>query len=495
MCQSGEKQEVETYLSECSKFRIEPDASVLVTLSTRWQVLAPSFHFGEGKLLPLLKVLSMESCCVRRLVLRTSDEYGADRTWSGEGVSCDARVLSRVLARNESMEEVDLASCGLRDLGVAELAAALQESKVVRLDLRRNAFGSEGCLALTEAVSRGAAAGTCALKHLDVEMNGLGHKTVSLLRSGLPPAICLKIEDGNFTTEELLNSLTHGAGAVLALVGSVPLLNDALTIDRATFWMCFVYSFTLVFCFASSSAFHACFRLPTAFKYLQRADHAAIYLLIAGSYMPFLGIGMRDHMGATIILVLVWISGSIGSLCSAAGVGLTMKDINPFEVFVYAVMGLAVVPIITDVKDTFPHEAFVLLVLGGASYLLGIIFFVGGAKNPFLHVIWHFFVLSGAFLHWFAVYLYLIPKAEIEKGTHHFVNTDNVRSQLIDVQHALASLASNAFASVLQDRNLTQSVVPAHLIPSIVAAFTSSQATHHRHQVEPNADADTLPTA
>lgn len=487
--------EVQSYIEQCSRCRIDPDASVLVTLSTRWHVLAPSFHFGEGKLLPLLDVLSSAECSVKRLVLRTSEELlRAVSSWSGEGVSCDARVLACALEHNRSLTDVDVASCGLRDLGVTELAAAIETSpQIRRVDLRRNAFGAEGCRKLLDAVVRGKARGTCGLQELDVSLNGLGHKTVTLMRSAL---VCqpkkkhdgllstLKIDEGNYTTEELLNALTHGIGCLLALLGSVPLLSDAATQDRATFWMCFVYSATLVFCFASSCAYHACFRLPTAFKYLQRADHAAIYLLIAGSYTPFLGVAMRDHLGATAILVLVWISGAIGCLAAAAGVGLHLSSINPLEVCVYASMGLAVLPIIPDVQQAYPPEAFVLLVLGGAAYLVGIVFFVGGSVHPILHVVWHLFVLTGAFVHWFAIYLHLVNPAPGAPETAR-PSTDNVRAQLLDAQHALVSVASSVFTALLQERNITAKL-PAHILASILSTFSQRphEATQHRDPYE-----------
>lgn len=506
-------EEVERYINQCSWLRVEPDPSVLITLKTHWHVLAPSFPFGEGKVLPLLDVLSSERCSVKRLVLRTSKGmHRTDTAWSGEAVSCDARALACALTVNKSITELDLASCGLRDLGVAELATAIECSPhILRVDLRRNAFGAPGCRALRDAIIRGKAAGTCGLEELDVSMNGLGHKTVALLRSALAshpklklaPAtsaqratdresqaalkscastqsscatgqnliLSLKIDEGNYTTEELLNALTHGIGCALALVGSVPLLNDAALQDRATFWMCFVYSATLVFCFASSCAYHACFQLPTAFKYLQRADHAAIYLLIAGSYTPFLGVGMRDHLGATAILVLVWIVGAIGSLTSAAGIGLTLSSINPLEVCVYAAMGLAVLPIVLDVQEVYPPEAFVLLVLGGAAYLIGIIFFVAGSVHPMLHVVWHLFVLTGAFAHWFAIYLHLVPMADMRPKEGPVRSpTDNVRAQLLDAEQTLASVASSIFTAMLHERNISK--LPAHIIPTLLAAFS-----------------------
>lgn len=478
---SPKKNELEeAYLVECARLHLEPDPSVLVTLSTRWDVLAPSFHFGEGQMLPLLGVLSSKKCSVVRLVLRTSEAAHRSGAWSGERVSCDARVLAQALTRNESIKELDVASCGLRDLGVQELARAIETSQLEKLDLRRNAFGAQGCAALVEAVGRGKDRGECGLQVLDVGMNGLGYTTVKRMRANLQ-GLQLHIDQGNYTTEEVLNAVTHGIGCALALVGSVPLLSDASRRDRATFYMCLVYSASLVLCFASSAAYHACFQLPRAFRLLQRMDHVAIYLLIAGSYTPFMGIGMRGHLGALAILVLVWIAAGLGTLVSAAGVGLDTQDINPLEVTVYACMGLAVVPVINDVHDAYPAPAFGLLVLGGAAYLVGIIFFVAGAKHPMLHVVWHGFVLTGAFVHWFAIYLYIIPMLERGQGEQ---RTDHVlREHLIDAQQALASLivtrlhqtsaykrAANLLHDILNDRNFTSTLV----LPSLLASFSSA---------------------
>mmetsp|Transcript_19136 Transcript_19136/g.28981 ORF Transcript_19136/g.28981 Transcript_19136/m.28981 type:complete len:541 (-) Transcript_19136:241-1863(-) len=496
--------ESEKYLSRCATLGISPDASVLVTLECGWELLAPSVEFGRGSLLPLKEVLQDENCGVRRLVLRSSRELAVTCP-TGECVSSDARVLRQALEKNRSITDLDLANCGLRHVGILELAAALKVSPSVRrVNFQHNSFGKEACEALRDAIIDGKRSGTCGLEELDLSMNGLGYTTVQLMRAAVESLtiekkilkdqqLIIHLQNGNYTTEELLNALTHGIGCLIAFCGAVPLLSDAARSDRATFWQCFIYTFTLVFCFGSSCAYHACFKLPRAFKYLQRCDHAGIYLLIAGSYTPFMACGMRGHLGATILLVLVWIAAFMGSLAAAAGVGLQDTQINPAEVTVYAAMGLSVLPIISDVHETFPPTAFLLLVLGGASYLIGIYFFVAGNRYPMLHVVWHLFVLCGAFAHWYAVYLFIIPMMT-QNSYPQTVNTDHLRAQLQDY-HLTESLLSSLADSKAVAKHLIQGgrraqyarrIFVKHILPSLLAF--ASTARHHEDPSVPDAD-------
>ena len=393
------------YLRRCTELGVAADPSVLTTLATRWWFLAPKTYFGQGGLLPLLDVLG-SSTTITSLTLRSDPRLPV-----AESHAADARALGLAIKANRSLTSLDVSSCGLDDLGVAELAAAIRHSpslKEVRLE--QNAFGDAGCAALTRELGSGIREKTCAsLEKLDISNNGLYFTATHKLFTAVAPQRVKIDAVGNYTTEEVLNALTHGIAFVIALVGSVPLLYDAWDRDRTTYWACLLYEFTLLCCFGSSTAYHALFMQPRIMMWFQRFDHAAIYLLIAGSYTPLVFIGCRGHLGAAFVVCLNWVAAFCGCCISAAGIGISSEHLNPTEIIIYTCMGLAVFPILGPVKRLLAPEAFFLLALGGAFYLMGIYFFVRGMRHPGWHVVWHVFVMAGAATHWFCVYLYILP--------------------------------------------------------------------------------------
>ncbi|KAH8058344.1 hypothetical protein JL722_6206 [Aureococcus anophagefferens] len=301
--------------------------------------------------------------------------------------------------------------------GDDKLAAALGSSATIKTaKLGSNAFGDAGTAALTKHLGAGKWRCSCGLQRLDVSNNGLyyssSHKLATVLsKHGV------KIDAvGNYTTEEILNALTHGMGFIAALIGAIPLLYDAWHRDRTTYWACLLYQFTLLCCFGSSTAYHGFFMHPRIMLWFQRFDHAAIYLLIAGSYTPLVFLGCRGHLGAAAIVVINWIAAFCGCCISAAGIGISSEHLNPTEIIIYASMGAAVLPIIGPVKRLLAPEAFFLLALGGALYIAGIFFFVRGMRHPGWHVVWHIFVMAAAATHWFCVYLYILPSIDFSAG-------------------------------------------------------------------------------
>ncbi|KAK7233723.1 hemolysin-like protein [Aureococcus anophagefferens] len=399
------------YLRRCAELSVQPDPSVLTTLSTRWWFLAPKTYFGDGGLLPLLDVLA-ESKTITSLTLRSDPNNS-----TAASHAADARALAQALRRNTSVTTLDVSACGLDDLAITELAAALGSSATIKTaKLGSNAFGDAGTAALTKHLGAGKWRCSCGLQRLDVSNNGLyyssSHKLATVLsKHGV------KIDAvGNYTTEEILNALTHGMGFIAALIGAIPLLYDAWHRDRTTYWACLLYQFTLLCCFGSSTAYHGFFMHPRIMLWFQRFDHAAIYLLIAGSYTPLVFLGCRGHLGAAAIVVINWIAAFCGCCISAAGIGISSEHLNPTEIIIYASMGAAVLPIIGPVKRLLAPEAFFLLALGGALYIAGIFFFVRGMRHPGWHVVWHIFVMAAAATHWFCVYLYILPSIDFSAG-------------------------------------------------------------------------------
>lgn len=198
--------------------------------------------------------------------------------------------------------------------------------------------------------------------------------------------------------EERINSLTHGCGLVLSLAGWVVLLIQGAALGDGLLWASgALYGATLVFLYGASTLYHAV-RHPRL-KYLARvADHVGIYLLIAGTYTPFLVLlGFRDAIG-WVLLAVVW-------TCALGGLLFKVVSRHRFHwvaVVPYILMGWVGIFCAEPLIHLLSWEGFAWLVAGGVSYTGGVVFF-GWHSFPFNHGVWHLFVLGGSAIHYAAV--------------------------------------------------------------------------------------------
>lgn len=203
--------------------------------------------------------------------------------------------------------------------------------------------------------------------------------------------------------EELLNSLSHGVGAGLSIAGMVVLI--VLAADMGDPWKVVSFSIfgaSLTLLYLSSTLYHG-FRQPALKRAFKMLDHCAIYLLIAGSYTPFLLVNMRGATGWTLFGV-VW---------GLALTGIALKIIyghrlKMLRVGIYLGMGWLILVASADLAASLNDMAMKLLVAGGIVYTLGVIFYLG-ERIPFNHAIWHLFVVGGSVCHFYAVYLGVLP--------------------------------------------------------------------------------------
>jgi len=204
------------------------------------------------------------------------------------------------------------------------------------------------------------------------------------------------------SVEEVANSLTHGFGLLLSIAGFVFLL--ALAIVNGDGWhiaSSLVYGSSLVVLYSASTFYHSAIE-PGLKKTLQLVDHCCIYLLIAGSYTPFLLVVLRGSFGFG-LLAFVW---------AFALFGIVMKVVfrdrfSAVGVVSYLAMGwiglIAVQPLYL-VLGIWPLS---LVVAGGVSYSLGVIFF-GWKSIKHHHAIFHCFVLGGSIFHFIAIATYVV---------------------------------------------------------------------------------------
>jgi hemolysin III len=200
----------------------------------------------------------------------------------------------------------------------------------------------------------------------------------------------------------LANAITHGIGAVLALVGGVYLVVMSTRGTARQILVCSVFAVTLVLVYLCSTLYHSLVR-TRARHVLQILDHSAIYLLIAGTYTPFTLISLRGTAG-WILFGFVWTLAIAGIIFKSFAVG-------KFEVasaMVYLLQGWCGVFATGLLARAIGWHAVLWLGAGGVAYTLGIVFFALDRLRYF-HATWHVFVLAGSVAHYFAVLYYVVP--------------------------------------------------------------------------------------
>ena len=203
--------------------------------------------------------------------------------------------------------------------------------------------------------------------------------------------------------EELANRLTHGFGAVLSLAGLVAMVfyswlhGDAWHVGSTL-----IYGVTLVIVYSASTLYHSV-QDPRWRVLCQKIDHAAIFLLIAGTYTPFMLSSLRSGTGWNIFGV-VW---------GCAAVGVVLKFIfggrgDFVSTLLYLAMSWLILLAARPLFAALPQGAFKLLLAGGACYTFGTVFYLW-EKLPFNHAVWHVWVLAGSACHWLAIFGYIVP--------------------------------------------------------------------------------------
>ncbi len=204
--------------------------------------------------------------------------------------------------------------------------------------------------------------------------------------------------------EEVVHAVTHGVGALLSIAGLTWMLYvSAVIADPWRIVASAVYGASLVALFLASTLYHALYA-TRARNLFHTLDHCAIYLLIAGTYTPFLLVAMRDSVGW-------WLFGTIWTLAMAGIITkLWFRDRFPrLSLAGYLAMGWLVLLATPAVLDTVAAGGIAWLVAGGLSYTLGAAFYAA-KRIPYHHAIWHLFVLAGGVCHFLAVALYVLPE-------------------------------------------------------------------------------------
>lgn len=203
--------------------------------------------------------------------------------------------------------------------------------------------------------------------------------------------------------EEIAHGITHGIGTGLSIAGLILLVVMAIRYGNIYHIVSFsVYGATLVMLYLASTLYHS-FQHPTLKQVFRVIDHASIFLLIAGTYTPFLLVAIKGAWGWT-LLFIVW---------GLAILGVSFKTLfihrfQKLSVLAYILMGWLSVVAIKEFLANIPMGGLILIGIGGVVYTVGVLFYAL-KKIRYNHAIWHVFVMGGSICHYLAVLFYLAP--------------------------------------------------------------------------------------
>ena len=204
--------------------------------------------------------------------------------------------------------------------------------------------------------------------------------------------------------EELINSISHGTGALAAAGGmAVLIVFSALQGDVWKVVSSSIYGATMIMLYTFSALYHSFTdgKVKSVFRIF---DHCSIFLLIAGSYTPFTLVTLREATPAIgwTLFGVVWGAAIIGIVLNI----VSLEKFKIFSMICYIAMGWAVVFAIKPLIANLAKGGIILLAAGGLAYTVAIIFYA--IRKKYMHSIWHFFVLGGTILQYFAVLFYVV---------------------------------------------------------------------------------------
>lgn len=414
------------YCEYCAGVGVRPDPSVLVFLRLSLSELAVRPHqtakrsersrFGDTDLFALCDFLL------------TEQPDAVFETWCSVDLSecrigtSGALILARLLRLPAcKVHTVSLANQRIGVDGANALADAVRANRVLtEVSLSHSFVHNEGIEGFLEMLRDGGEASN--LTRLDLSNNYLDFNTVKQLQLVKPRALSLVLT-GNLVMDEVLNSVSHGIGTLLVVIGAVFLGLAASRVPatqeiggvlspRSTYVASVViYTVSLFTLYLASTLYHAFFALgEMTVSVFGTFDQCAIYLLIAGSYTPFLMILFPDKP-----LFSTWL---LGALWAMALIGIAMYTTyrgpwkEKFQLGSYIVMGWIAVLVVPDMVTRLgAHwEGIALLVAGGVGYTAGVPFFVknGRTLNVPDHTIWHVFVMIGSACHYACILKYVV---------------------------------------------------------------------------------------
>lgn len=203
--------------------------------------------------------------------------------------------------------------------------------------------------------------------------------------------------------EELLNSISHGCGAVFGIVALV--LCVVFSAKAGDVWKVVsssLYGASMIILYSISTIYHA-LGINRAKRVFRILDHCSIFLLIAGTYIPYTLVSMRGPVGFTVFGVIV----------GAAALGITLNAISlkkstVLSMILFIAMGWAVIFSFRTLVASVPAGGVALLLAGGIFYTVGAVIYGIGSRVRYMHSVFHFFALGGSICHFISIFSYVI---------------------------------------------------------------------------------------
>ena len=211
-----------------------------------------------------------------------------------------------------------------------------------------------------------------------------------------------EIERTNFQSkkEEIINAVIHIISAALAMLGTALLIARVADMGALEIVSAALYGGAMIILYSASSTYHLVKNGTRAKVFLQKFDHASIFLLITGTYIPGCWISMGGVVG--------WLVFSVVAACGIVGIVLNCINVKKFSkicLVLYIVSGWTIAAALYPYYKAIGNMGILFLVLGGLLYTGGI-FFYRKKKTPYMHAIWHVFVTLGSIMHYIMVYFY-----------------------------------------------------------------------------------------
>jgi len=418
----------DSYCTLCQSLQVTPHSGVLAFIRLRLAELRPleKEGFADRDMFAFCDFMLRESGSAKAIFDHWT-RVDLERCAIGPaGCRMLARVLRlpgcRVHTINISRQQIGTA-------GTSALVRSVRDNTTIsRLDMKLCFVNDSGAAELLEMIRDGD--GATGLTELDMSNNMLTFPMCQQLLVARPEGLTLVLK-GNRVLDEVLNASSHFFGLVLVIIGAIFMGVEAaeqnhawellhhgeayhgLVVDRGPYTTSVViYLVSLAVLYLSSTLYHATFAMGDAVvNIFTILDHSAIYLLIAGTYTPFLAIIFPDKT--------VYSVGLLGFLWAMAFTGIALAAFynGPFKIGMmigsYVGMGWACVICSREmVARMMPQPmGLILLLAGGVFYTAGVPFNVRDKRTCGFpdHTIWHFFVIGGSMCHFYAIFYYLLP--------------------------------------------------------------------------------------
>jgi hemolysin III len=206
-------------------------------------------------------------------------------------------------------------------------------------------------------------------------------------------------------SEELVNSITHGIGIVLSVMGALVMFE---ALGRGDTWRtlgCVVYLASLIGVYTMSTLSHS-FQTPRLRSFFRALDQGTIYLLIAGTYTPFSMAYLRSGPW-WIVLAAVW-TVALGGFLSKVVFTVRVESVSMWPCLVLGAMPLISIPTLLEIVSV---GALCWMIVGIACYIVGLWFWLNDRRGPHFHAIWHLLVIAGSTFHFMGILLFVVLAA------------------------------------------------------------------------------------